>query len=192
MPEPETTAPVAGGGDDPKEDQPKTMSDHEIEGQKALMEFSKVVLTFSSTVMVAYIGYHITQGRSRDVAHLWPLGLLVLSALCSLYGFGRSIGNLRSGEDKGRGILASNVGAFLLFGALIVALFFGPSKRGFPEALKGAVDELQESGIAVTVDDLKSCERDGDALTARFEKDGNVHVVTYDVAHRSIVKMEAP
>jgi len=167
------------------------MTNHEIEGQKALMEFSKVVLTFSSAVSVVYIGYYISRGGSRDFAHIWPLAMLVVAAICSLYGFGRSIGSLRSGKDLGRGILASNAGAFFLFAGLILALFLGSSTQEFPEALKGAVDQLQESGIAVTVDDIKSCERDGNSLTMRIEKNDTIHVVTYSCAQRSIVKMES-
>jgi hypothetical protein len=56
-----------------------------LEAWKGVIDFSKVVLTFSSAVTVAIIGYYMTKEIPLSNTTALPIALLIASAVFSLF-----------------------------------------------------------------------------------------------------------
>ena len=100
-----------------------TSSQNFVEEWKSVIDFTKTVLSIS-TGLLAAIASLLLIGNYRLQGYGWvPPVLLIISALLSLFGFGRAIQALRAGSAKNAALWLSNISVFVLIGAIISAPF---------------------------------------------------------------------
>ena len=162
------------------------------EAWKGVIEFSKVILTFSSTVTVVLIGYYIANDVRPRTVNVLPLVFILIAAIFSLFGFGRAIVCLKKGDSQSRGLLFCNLGAIALFIGIVLAFYLQPIKdKSFSAAFNETLKEMQTS-MGFTKSDVKECSFQNGVLTVVFVKDGKATTVKYELNSSLVTSMRTP
>jgi len=164
--------------------------DNHVQAWKALIDFSKVVLAFSSALTAAVIGYYLTNDIRPSFFSLLPVMVLVLSAVLSLYGFGRGIVSIKTGETRKSGLTFCNLAAVALFVGVLLVFFVHPeANKNFPSAFNETLRQLKQANFTVDTRFLKQCTYESGKLTITFDVNNGVREVTYDRKAKEITSV---
>ena len=114
-----------------------TANNH-VEAWKGVIDFGKTVISISSAVLTAFLGYYALNQISMWGSYLNFVSpvLLLLSIVMALFGFGRSIKAISSGSSQKSGIGLTNWSVvFLVGGILAVALINIGSNKSLEKIL---------------------------------------------------------
>lgn len=99
------------------------MSDNHIEAWKAVTEFTKVIASLSISILTILIGYITLNKIELSFANVVAPLFLVIAIVLSLFGFGRAIPAIKSGEQNVGSILFSNLSVLsLVIGIITIPL----------------------------------------------------------------------
>lgn len=158
-----------------------------VEAWKAVIDFSKVVLAFSSALTAAVIGYYLTNNVRPSFISLVPVTLLVLSAVLSLFGFGRGIVAVKTGKTSKSGLAFCNFAAVALFVGVLLVFFIRPeTNKSFPSAFNETLSQLKQVNFTVDLRFLKQCTYESGKLTITFDVNKGVKEVIYDQKTKEI------
>jgi hypothetical protein len=107
-----------------------------IEAYKAIIDFNKVIISISSTVLAALIAYLAYQKVEFHWINYVSSFFLVLSIFFSITGFGNAIATIKDGISRRGTILMSNFGASILILGILSMLLIRTNNEGLDDILK--------------------------------------------------------
>src|SRR5205823_9044725 len=100
-----------------------------LEAYKSVIDFNKTIISISSTILAALIGYLVYQKIEFRLLNYISLALLVISIALSIAGFGQAIKTVKDATSRRGTIAFTNFGAiFLLVGVLAILLIRNDEK----------------------------------------------------------------
>ena len=102
-----------------------------VEAWKALIDFAKTMVSLSVAILTALIGYYIVEKpvvTQSEMKYIPPV-LIVLSIFVAIYGIGRAIRAVKSGESEKSGVLFSNISVILLIAGILTLPLLKANKR---------------------------------------------------------------
>ena len=91
------------------------MSENIKDSYTAVIDFDKVLISISSTILAALISYLVFQDYDLNFPNLIAPILLVVSLFLSLLGFGQAIPAIKKNQSRKLAVKASNLAAVAMF-----------------------------------------------------------------------------
>lgn len=164
-----------------------------VEAWKSVIEFCKTIISISSAILTALIGYYIVSQPELSSSHLnkAPPALLVLAMLFAMFGFGRSIKSISQGTSVTSGIALANLSVFFLtIGILSIALI----KVDKGSSLDAVISQIQQNSKKInkqlTQKQMKTLSVTGDKYIITYETDKGDVMVTYSTTENRIIDIK--
>ena len=107
-----------------------------LEAMKSITEFTKVIVSLATSILTILIGYITLNNIELTLTNLSSSILLLLSIIFSIYGFGRTIPAIKTGNGGQKSILFSNISVlFLVIGIFVIPLINIPPKNSIKNVL---------------------------------------------------------
>ena len=147
------------------------------EKYKAVIEFSKVILSLATAVLTAFVALLFVSGAHVDSGRLgWTsIGLVIGSVCTALYGLGWSIDAIGSGSKSSFAILAANCSPLLLIAAILVGLFAvvdGTSPLSVDATLNTIATSTRSLSTRLDPQQVRSIRAEGDDYIVEYESGG--------------------
>ena len=169
-----------------------TANNH-VEAWKGVIDFGKTVISISSAVLTAFLGYYALNQISIWGSYLNFVSpvLLLLSIVMALFGFGRSIKAISSGSSQKSGIGLTNWSVFFLVcGILAVALINIGSNKSLDKIL-AEIDRMPPvAGFELKPEAVQRIVMDEQNYLITYDHGGVDVTVTYSGKEGRIVKLE--
>ncbi|GLQ51294.1 hypothetical protein ACFFJT_08830 [Dyella flava] len=164
-----------------------------VEAWKAVIDFVKTIISISSAILTAFVGYYalnqIPIGESC-LNFVSPFFLLA-SIVVALFGFGRSIKAISSGISQEGGVLFTNISAYcLLVGILAVPLISTGSNKSLDKVLADIDRMPPVSGIELKQDAVQKIVVDGQNYIITYAWGNAGVIVTYSEKEGRVIKFE--
>ena len=164
---------------------------NKLEALKAVTDFSKTVLSISTTILAALVSYIILQGTIfTEWLVVTPL-LLSVAIILSLFGFGGGISGLSKGVADKSGILCCNLGAIVLLLSIISLPFTLHSTNPSIDKVLSIVESSTKSyPVSLTAGNCKQVTYSNDEYAITYVV-GPVSVgVSYSLTKQKIVSIK--
>jgi hypothetical protein len=153
-----------------------------LEAWKGLIDFAKTVLSLSTAVLAAYVSYVVVNG---DSLHGWDFispGLLVASIILSLFGFGRALPALKSGNSSVPGIFMTNASVAALVLAICLIPFTQPTHpTSIDQVLARIEASTKKYAVNLAAGNCHAIERKGDSWVLDYAAGGATAQVIYSI-----------
>jgi hypothetical protein len=162
-----------------------------IEEWKGVIDFTKTVLSIS-TGLLAAIASLLLVGNYKLHGTGWiPPTLLIVSALMSLFGFGRAIQALRTGSTKKAALLLSNLSVIVLIAAVVSAPFaIETESSSIDQALSSIEAATKKWPVDLSARNCSEISRKGEELTLTYQANGHTTQVVYSTATKTILQIK--
>jgi hypothetical protein len=162
-----------------------------VEEWKSVIDFTKTVLSISTGLLAAIaslllIGNYKLQGTG------WiPPALLMLSALMSLFGFGRAIQALRANTAKNAALLLSNLSVLALIAAIVSAPFaIETEASSIDQALSSVEAATKKWPVDLSARNCSEISRKGEELILTYQANGRTTQVVFSTATKTILQIK--
>lgn len=165
------------------------MENNHVEAWKSVIEFTKVIVSLSTSILTILIGY-ITLSSIDFITfpNFIPPAFLVLAIAFSLYGFGRAIPAIRSGNQKTESIFFSNLAALsLTIGILTIPVISVNTKQTIDDVLNNVQKETQSLNYLLLAGACDQVNLQGDIYTLRYPLKEKTVMVRYSTKSREII-----
>lgn len=161
-----------------------------IEAYKALIEFVKVIISISSTLLAALISYIVVQ----DLTISWWLiispMLLIASIGTGLLSFGRAIIGVRDNASQKNVSMFGNASAAFLVCGILALGFIKINQQPSPDEMMESIQHHTTSFHArLLPDSCESIEKKGDNYIFQYKVDSNQYIVTYSTSEKKIISL---
>jgi len=98
-------------------------TDKTSEAYSAVIDFSKTVISITSTILAAEVGYLVFQDYDLTWHNSFSAILLIISIFLSLFCFGSAIESVKDSNSRPNTMLMGNGGAFFMIAGIICLIF---------------------------------------------------------------------
>jgi hypothetical protein len=156
------------------------MDKSHVEAWKAVTEFTKVIISLSTSVLTLLVGYMTVN---------WiPPFLLVVSIIFSIYGFGRAIPAIKTGDQQPASLLYSNLSAFALTLGIMTVPFISIEKNQTIDNVLHIVEqETQSLNHELSPKNCKEVTLQDDLYVLKYPQKEKTMIVKYSVKSKSIL-----
>ena len=162
-----------------------------VEAWKAIIDFSKVTISFSASILSVLISYFVLKKVDIYIVNFIAPVLLVLSIIASLLGFGRAIKSIKTGDSEKSSILFCNIGALLL---TLAILSIGLIKIGTNNTVDDVLDEIKNTTTTLEYKlvpgQCSSFKIENEKYLFTFETDKGVVKVSYSTKEQRIISIQ--
>ncbi len=167
------------------------MKENEIQAYQSIIDFNKTIITICSSILTAFIGFIIYQNISLSTLNYVVLGLLVITILVSLYGFGLTIAALRDNANSNTAILMTNTSAVIMIvGIILLSTIKIQNDQDLTDILSEISNSTKSTGKQLGPDRINQLKFDGDKYQIIFKTDSVFTKVTYSVKDKKIISIE--
>ncbi|SDI00978.1 hypothetical protein [Nitrosomonas sp. Nm132] len=164
-----------------------------VEAWKSLIELSKTTISIASAILTALIGFYVLNQESINATklnYLAPL-LLIFSMVAAMYGFGRAIRAIKTGNSETSGVVLINVSVLLLAaGVLSISLIDYDKSGSLDRVLSDIERETKTLKIKLTASNIKKVDVVNSDYLISYESAGKITIVTYSGKENRIIKLE--
>jgi hypothetical protein len=162
------------------------------EAWKGVIDFAKTVLGIGSALLAAIASLLLVGNYKLEGFGWLPPGLLIISMLLCLYGFGGAIQALRSGNASHRALLCTNTSVVVLVVAIVTSPFLIHIDKG-----TGSIDNVlthvetttRQWHAELSAKNCRRVEQIGEDLLLTYEAGGQTTQVFYSSAAKQIVQI---
>lgn len=121
------------------------MEQSHVEAWKGVLEFTKLIVSLSTSILTIFIGYTTLNQSSYAFPNFIPPFLLVASIVLALFGFGRAIPAIKSGNQQVASILFSNLSAAALIAGILTIPLISTGNRVSIDSILKNIHETTQS-----------------------------------------------
>lgn len=162
-----------------------------VEAYKSIIDFNKVIVSISSTILTAVIAYLALQGGEYEVKSYTCLALLVLSIMSSLGSFGIAIKTIKDGVSRSRAIFMANGGAIILILGIFMILLIKPIKEQTIDSVLKVVEKSTKTMKKnLNSENCTSIELNKDRYILHYLNDTVPTMVVYSLDQSKIIQIK--
>lgn len=164
-----------------------------VEAWKSLIELSKTTISIASAILTALIGFFVLNQTSISTTKLNYIApaLLTMSILAAIYGFGRAIRAIKSGNSETNGIALTNISIFLMaVGILSISLISFDKKATLDNILSNIERETKSLKTKLTPNGVIRVEVVDSNYLVTYVTGNKTTKVTYSVSEKRIIELD--
>lgn len=165
------------------------MDKSHVEAWKAVTEFTKVIVSLSTSILTILVGYITLNNIDLSFYNLLPPFFLILAIVLSLFGFGRAIPAIKSGNQNRNSILFSNLSVLaLIIGIISIPIIsVNPQPPSVDGVLKIVEQETQSLSYQLSAEKCEKVTVQGDVYTLSYSLKEKSVVVKYSKKSKEII-----
>jgi hypothetical protein len=166
------------------------MDKSHVEAWKGVTEFTKIIVSLSTSVLTILIGYMTLNQFSFAFPNFIPPLFLVGSIVLALFGFGRAIPAIKSGDQSTVSILFSNLSvAALTVGILTIPLVSIDNQASIDSILKDVEKETQSLSYKLSPGACEKISVKKNIYTLTYQSGGKQVTVEYSKSSKGIISI---
>ena len=159
-----------------------------VEAWKAVTEFTKVIVSLSTSILTILVGYITLNSIDLSFYNLLPPFFLILAIVLSLFGFGRAIPAIKSGNQDRNSILFSNLSVLaLIIGIISIPIISVNPQPSVDGVLKIVEQETQSLSYQLSPEKCEKVTVQGDVYTLSYSLKEKSVVVKYSKKSKEII-----
>lgn len=164
-----------------------------VEAWKSVIDFCKTVISVSSAILTALLGYYIVS--QTELSDSWgnflPPAFLVLTIALAIWGFGRSIKSVSSGTSQRGGILLANLSIIvLIIGILSISLVEIEKDLSLDGVISNIEKESQNINKQLVPQRVRTVRVSGSIYTITYDTDKGPVRVCYSTSEQRITGIQ--
>jgi len=164
------------------------MDKSHVEAWKGVTEFTKVIVSLSTSILTILVGYITLNSIDLSFPNLIPPAFLVGAIISSLFGFGRAIPAIKSGDSKPASVLFSNLAALALtIGIITIPVISVNAKQTVDDVLNNVQQETQSLSYKLSAKVCDQINLQGDVYTLRYPLKEKTITVKYSINSKEVI-----
>ena len=154
-------------------------NDNTVAAYQSVIDFNKTIISITSTILAALISYLVFQNYNLSIRNLISPIILVISLICSLFGFGYAIPAINKSVSKKAAITFSNIGAgIMLIGIIAIVSIEEKEKINIKNILVDIENSLKSVDSKLTPQNCKSFELTDQNYILQYKHDSiNIQII---------------
>ena len=166
------------------------MDKSHVEAWKGVTEFAKIIVSLSTSILTILIGYITLNQISFSFPNFIPPLFLVGSIVLALFGFGRAIPAIKSGDQNQVSILFSNLSAAALTAGILTIPFISiDNQSSIDSILKEIEKETKSLSYKLSPSECKKISVSKDIYTLTYQSSGKQVTVEYSKSSKGIISV---
>jgi hypothetical protein len=164
-----------------------------VEAWKSVIEFAKTVISISSAILTALVGYYVVNQSDLGKSYInyVPPAFLVGAIVIAIFGFGKAIRAISTGNYERNGVLLSNISvALLLAGVLSISMIKVDKRKSLDTVLTNIEKETASLKSKLTPELVQKVVVNDLNYLVTFNSGTECINVTYSEKEHRIIKIE--
>jgi hypothetical protein len=167
-----------------------TLPDNIQEAYKSVIEFNKVIISITSTVLAVLISYLAFQDYELIICNLLSPIALIISISLSLFGFGYAIPAINKNRSSNIAVNCSNAGAFLmLLGIVLISTIQKHENDDIQQALMSIDKTLKVNSKNFIPSNCTNIKKNDKDYELTYKSTGFEAIVIYSTEKKCIISM---
>jgi len=165
-------------------------SNNTSEAYKSVIDFNKTIISMSSAILAALIGYLVYQKVPFRLINYVSVFLLVVSIFLSILGFGQAIKTIKDSVSRKATIGFTNWGAFFLILGILAILAVKDDEKTIDNVLNTVEKNTTTLAKNLSTKNCVSIELKSDSYFLVYHVDSSNIEVIYSLSKQSIVSIK--